>query len=124
MKYAAVLFQFLLGTWAVSLRGDQDPCSGCTIGLSLSYQKGARDHGDPCAERNSAGLVSDAPGQKKDVSCCVRKQKHDRCMKCITMDCQYKTCNVNKKYYSEYEHVERAKQWTVAAYEKHDDEAM
>lgn len=72
-------------------------------------------HGNPCAETNEAGLVSDGPGTKKDVSCCLKKEKHDRCMECKSMDCQYKTCNVNKQYYSHYGSIEEAKKWTKEA---------
>merc|ERR1719316_1463738 len=79
----------------------QDPCAGCDESLAQAYQTCAREYGNPCAERNEAGLVSSGPGTKKDVSCCLKKEKHDRCLSCKTMDCSFKTCNVNKKYYSE-----------------------
>ena len=59
-------------------------------------------HGNPCAETNEAGIVGSGPGQKKDISCCMKKEKHDRCLQCSSMDCAHKTCNVNKKYYSTY----------------------
>merc|ERR1719445_1208819 len=120
----AVFASLIASVSAVTLRGEQDPCTGCTTGLAESYQKCARDHGDPCAERNSAGIVSDAPGTKKDITCCTRKEKHDRCMSCKSMDCQYKTCNVNKDYYSTYDNVQEAKKWTKEAYEKWDKKSM
>merc|ERR1719445_1204881 len=116
----AVFASLIASVSAVTLRGEQDPCAGCNTGLAERYQKCARDHGDPCAERNSAGIVGSGPGTKKDVSCCVRKQKHDRCMHCKSMDCQYKTCNVNKNYYSERATVEEDKTKTKEAYEKWD----
>ena len=78
----------------------QDPCAGCTEGLSQTYQACAMKHGNPCAETNSAGLVSSGPGTKKDIGCCMKKEKHDRCLKCAGMDCAHGTCKVNKKYYS------------------------
>ena len=28
----------------------------------------------------------------------MKKEKHDRCMQCKTMDCSHGTCTVNKKY--------------------------
>merc|ERR1719174_3463739 len=67
-----------------------------------AYQTCAMKHGNPCAEMNAAGIVGSGPGQKKDVSCCMKKEKHDRCLQCASMDCAHKTCNVNKKYYSTY----------------------
>merc|ERR1719263_199849 len=85
----------------------QDPCAGCDTTLALAYQKCAMVHGNPCAEKDAAGLVISGPGQKKDVACCMKKEKHDRCMQCATMDCAYKTCNVNKKYYNTYTTVEK-----------------
>merc|ERR1719390_615344 len=106
----------------VSLR--QDPCRGCDDNLSQAYQMCARDHGNPCAETNEAGIVGSGPGTKKDVSCCMKKQKHDTCMKCSSMDCAYKTCNVNKDYYREYDAIEEAKTKTKEAYKKYDDKAM
>jgi hypothetical protein len=78
----------------------QDPCAGCDESLAEAYQKCAMAHGNPCAERNEAGIVTAGPGAKKDISCCLKKEKHDRCLECSSMDCAYKTCNVNKKYYS------------------------
>jgi len=78
----------------------QDPCAGCTEGLSQSYQSCAMKHGNPCAETNSAGLVTSGPGTKKDIGCCMKKEKHDRCLECKGMDCAHGTCKVNKKYYS------------------------
>merc|ERR1740121_1385627 len=80
---------------------EQDPCAGCTEALSQAYQTCAMKYGNPCAETSNAGLVIEGEGTKKDVSCCMKKEKHDRCMTCKTMDCSYKTCNVNKAYYSE-----------------------
>merc|ERR1719213_453892 len=85
----------------------QDPCAGCDESLAEAYQKCAMAHGNPCAERNEAGIVSAGPGVKKDISCCLKKEKHDRCLECSSMDCAYKTCNVNKKYYNTYTIVEK-----------------
>mmetsp|Transcript_24164 Transcript_24164/g.56173 ORF Transcript_24164/g.56173 Transcript_24164/m.56173 type:complete len:121 (+) Transcript_24164:93-455(+) len=79
---------------AFSSQADQDPCAGCDITLAEKYQRCALEHGLPCTKGPD--------GQKKDVSCCLTKEKHDRCLTCKSMDCQYKTCNVNKKYYSEH----------------------
>jgi len=81
---------------------EQDPCAGCTTGLAQSYQACASKHGNPCAETNAAGIVGSGPGQKKDVGCCMKKEKHDRCVSCSSMDCAHGTCNVNKKYYNTY----------------------
>lgn len=71
--------------------------------MAQAYQTCAKEHGDPCAELNDAGLVGSGPGTKKDVSCCMKKEKHNRCLQCTTLDCSYETCSkhVNKKYYSE-----------------------
>uniref|UniRef100_A0A7S3M7B1 Uncharacterized protein n=1 Tax=Spumella elongata TaxID=89044 RepID=A0A7S3M7B1_9STRA len=102
----------------------QDPCAGCDEGLSLAYQSCARDFGNPCAETNEAGIVGAGPGTKKDVSCCLKKDKHDRCMQCKSMDCQFATCHTNKRYYSERTLVMEDKTKTKEAYESHDAKAM
>jgi len=81
---------------------EQDPCAGCTTGVAQSYQACASKHGNPCAETNAAGIVGSGPGQKKDIGCCMKKEKHDRCVSCSSMDCAHGTCNVNKKYYNTY----------------------
>jgi len=81
---------------------EQDPCAGCTTGLAQAYQTCAMKHGNPCAETNAAGIVGTGPGQKKDIGCCMKKEKHDRCLACSAMDCAHNTCNVNKKYYKTY----------------------
>merc|ERR1719460_1013323 len=109
---------------AAGLSLKQDPCAGCNEALSLKYQGCARDHGNPCAERNAAGLVSDAEGTKKDVKCCLVKEKHDRCMECRSMNCAYKTCNVNDRYYREHATVMKEKASTKEAYAKYDQKAM
>merc|ERR1719235_3063239 len=96
-----------LRAMAVSVRGAQDPCAVCDESLAQAYQTCAKDYGNPCAETNDKGLVSSGAGTKKDVSCCLKKEKHDRCLSCKTMDCSFKTCNVNKKYYSERELSEK-----------------
>merc|ERR1719223_84836 len=97
----------------------QDPCADCTTDGAISYQKCAKEFGNPCAEEDERGLVSDAPGTKKDVGCCLKKEKHDRCLKCKTMDCKFDTCKVNKKYYNEYADIEaenkRDKNWDQKA---------
>merc|ERR1719311_1536630 len=79
----------------------QNPCAGCDEALAEAYQKCAMAHGNPCAETNEAGLVISGPGAKKDISCCMKKEKHDRCQTCSTQDCAHGTCKVNKKYYNE-----------------------
>merc|ERR1740130_676253 len=79
----------------------QDPCAGCSEGLTENYQKCAMVHGNPCAETNKAGIVGSGPGTKKDIGCCMKKEKHDRCLQCSSMDCAHGTCNVNKKYYNQ-----------------------
>jgi len=81
---------------------EQDPCAGCTTGLAQSYQACASKHGNPCAETNAAGIVGSGPGKKKDIGCCMKKEKHDRCLSCASKDCAHGTCNVNKKYYNTY----------------------
>merc|ERR1719483_287597 len=86
--------------FASALNVQQEPCAGCDEGVAQKYQKCAGVHGDPCAEVNSAGLVTGGQGTKKDVSCCMTKEKHNRCLTCKSMDCQFKTCNTNKNYYS------------------------
>mmetsp|Transcript_41294 Transcript_41294/g.62400 ORF Transcript_41294/g.62400 Transcript_41294/m.62400 type:complete len:134 (+) Transcript_41294:35-436(+) len=108
----------------LALSIQQDPCAGCDETLSLAYQACAKTYGNPCAETNEAGIVSKGAGTKKDVSCCLKKEKHDRCLQCKTMDCQYATCNVNKKYYSERSSVVDAKTKTKEAYSEHDAKAM
>eukprot|EP00445_Apocalathium_hangoei_P040688 CAMPEP_0203966280 /NCGR_PEP_ID=MMETSP0359-20131031/95565_1 /ASSEMBLY_ACC=CAM_ASM_000338 /TAXON_ID=268821 /ORGANISM="Scrippsiella Hangoei, Strain SHTV-5" /LENGTH=130 /DNA_ID=CAMNT_0050903605 /DNA_START=51 /DNA_END=443 /DNA_ORIENTATION=+ len=123
MKLSAVV----LGVAAIAgtaLALKQDPCAGCDEGLALAYQMCAREHGDPCTELNGAGILSSGPGTKKDVGCCMKKEKHDRCLQCKSMDCAFKTCNVNKQYYSERTLVMDAKTKTKEAYESHDAKAM
>ena len=106
MKSALALFSLVLQLpqgAALNVRGGQDPCAGCDESLAQAYQTCAKEYGNPCAETNEAGLVGSGAGKKKDVSCCLKKQKHDRCLGCKSMDCAHQTCNVNKKYYSERE---------------------
>ena len=93
--------KFILATLAVVASASvlkQDPCAGCTEELTQAYQTCASKHGNPCAETNSAGLVTSGPGQKKDIGCCMKAEKHARCSKCAGMDCAHGTCKVNKKY--------------------------
>merc|ERR1719487_2878624 len=104
MQTAFVLALLFAG--ASALEQEQDPCAGCTNDAAQAYQKCAMQYGNPCAETNEAGLVIKGAGKKKDVSCCMKKEKHDRCMECKSMDCAFDTCNVNKKYYSEYSDID------------------
>merc|ERR1719498_884565 len=97
---------------------EQDPCAGCDESLAYSYQVCAKDHGNPCAETNDAGIVISGAGTKKDIGCCLKKEKHDRCLQCKTMDCSFKTCNVNKKYYSERTMEEDITGWDKKAMKK------
>merc|ERR1719387_3229073 len=100
MKALVLLMAAALARGAL-LESEQDPCAGCDEALAYSYQACAKDFGNPCAERNEAGLVTGEQGTKKDVSCCLKKEKHDRCLECKSMDCAHNTCNVNKEYYAE-----------------------
>merc|ERR1712107_190642 len=84
---------------------EQDPCAGCNTDLAYAHQVCAGKYGNACAERDSKGLVTGGPGVKKDEHCCNQRTKHNTCLECKTMDCQYDTCNVNKKYYSTYTKV-------------------
>merc|ERR1719389_716190 len=97
----------------------QDPCAGCDESLAYSYQKCAMAHGDPCQELGGDGLITSGQGTKKDVSCCLKKEKHARCLQCKSMDCAHGTCNVNKDYYSKYSSIEaenkRDKNWDKKA---------
>merc|ERR1719487_724251 len=88
----------------------QDPCANCNEQHALKFQKCILEHGNPCAEYNEAGIVTKV-GTKKDVGCCLVKEKHSRCLKCKTMDCAHNTCKVNKHYYAERTtvHAEAAK---------------
>ena len=73
--------KFIVAVLAVAANAsflEQDPCAGCDTALAQSYQKCAMQHGNPCAETNEAGIVGSGPGQKKDVGCCMKKEKHDR----------------------------------------------
>mmetsp|Transcript_74764 Transcript_74764/g.189764 ORF Transcript_74764/g.189764 Transcript_74764/m.189764 type:complete len:129 (+) Transcript_74764:75-461(+) len=115
---------FGIGFAALAAALKQDPCAGCDESLSLAYQSCAREYGNPCAETNQAGLVASGPGTKKDVGCCLKKDKHDRCMQCKSMDCQFATCHTNKRYYSERTLVMEDKTKTKEAYESHDAKAM
>merc|ERR1719378_693064 len=103
MKMALKLCSALSMAMAAALQVGQDPCAGCTEELAITYQKCAMEFGDPCAEVNEAGLVSNEPGTKKDVSCCMKKEKHNRCLECNGMDCSFDTCSphMNQKYYME-----------------------
>mmetsp|Transcript_49078 Transcript_49078/g.110041 ORF Transcript_49078/g.110041 Transcript_49078/m.110041 type:complete len:121 (-) Transcript_49078:73-435(-) len=86
--------QFIQFGASLSIESEQDPCTGCDLTLAEKYQRCALEHGLPCSKG--------ADGQKKDYGCCLAKEKHERCLQCKSMDCQYKTCNVNKKYYAEH----------------------
>merc|ERR1719498_650285 len=94
---------------------EQDPCAGCDESLAYAYQVCAKDHGNPCAETNDAGIVIAGEGTKKDVGCCMKKEKHNKCQKCATMDCSFKTCKVNKKYYNERTLAPNHKGWDEKA---------
>eukprot|EP00928_Gymnodinium_smaydae_P013780 TRINITY_DN149_c0_g1_i1.p1 TRINITY_DN149_c0_g1~~TRINITY_DN149_c0_g1_i1.p1 ORF type:complete len:121 (-),score=45.33 TRINITY_DN149_c0_g1_i1:77-439(-) len=96
----------------------QDPCAGCDESLAYSYQKCAMQHGDPCKELGGDGLVTAGQGTKKDVGCCMKKEKHARCLQCKSMDCAHNTCNVNKKYYSERFMEKEDKDWDKKAMKK------
>jgi len=97
----------LIGKLTARALLQQDPCAGCDTGLAQAYQTCAMKHGNPCAETNAAGIVGSGPGQKKDIGCCMKKEKHDRCLQCKSMDCAHGTCKVNKKYYSTYTVAEK-----------------
>merc|ERR1719327_1623851 len=93
--------KFCILVLAIGLRHlglKQDPCAGCDDELS-------KDFGNPCALAHTATGAKNTEGAKKDYGCCLKKEKHDRCMQCKSMDCSYDTCNVNKHYYSTYEHA-------------------
>ena len=78
-----VAMKFIVAVLAVAANAsflEQDPCAGCDTALAQNYQKCAMQHGNPCAETNAAGIVGSGPGQKKDVGCCLKKEKHDRCL--------------------------------------------
>jgi len=59
----------------------------------------------PKYEKETVTTLAGGEGKKKDVRCCMVKDKHAACLKCKAMDCSYDTCDkfVNKKYYSERE---------------------
>ena len=113
---------------AFALLGSQDPCAGCDEGLALEYQKCTGAHGNPCALVGTADnakeswqvgqVVEGGLGKKKDVGCCLKKEKHDRCMQCKSMDCSHNTCTVNKKYYSERKMEEDTTGWEDKAKEE------
>merc|ERR1719329_1658959 len=119
MKFAAAIVAFTAAAANAAFL-EQDPCAGCDTALAQSYQVCAMKHGNPCAEHNENGIVSGGPGQKKDISCCMKKEKHDRCLQCSSMDCAHKTCNVNKKYYNTYTMSEKLDDKKAMKKEKHD----
>mmetsp|Transcript_116469 Transcript_116469/g.336437 ORF Transcript_116469/g.336437 Transcript_116469/m.336437 type:complete len:131 (-) Transcript_116469:59-451(-) len=123
MKFATVVTAVLLASVS-ALTVEQDPCAGCDEGLAQAHQECVLAHGNACAERGEGGIVGSGPGTKKDVGCCLKKQKHTRCLECKSMDCEFKTCNVNKKYYSERTLTMKAKESTKEAYTKFDKKAM
>merc|ERR1719253_136404 len=104
MKLILAILAAAVSSNALVFKQDAPPpgCAGCTESAVQSYQICASKHGDPCAEVGSTGLVGAAPGTKKDVGCCMKKEKHDRCVRCATIDCGHKTCTVNKKYNNEH----------------------
>merc|ERR1719281_551347 len=73
----------------------QDPCAGCDEGTALKHQVCAKEYGNACKK--------DAAGNKADISCCMRTEKHKRCLECSSMDCSHNSCaaHVNQKYYRE-----------------------
>merc|ERR1719258_144080 len=100
MKFSLCILVAAFGLRHLNLK--QDPCAGCTDELSQAYQACAKDFGNPCALELSKSGSKNTDGIKKDYGCCMKKEKHDRCIQCKTMDCSHGTCNVNKKYYSSY----------------------
>merc|ERR550514_1953905 len=116
MKLALVSSCLLLALSGVSgVEFTQDPCANCDEELAIKFQKCARDHGNPCAETNEDGLVTGKPGTKKDVGCCMKREKHHRCLQCKGMDCSHNTCKVNKKYYAERQQGEDHTGWEAEA---------
>merc|ERR1719230_64905 len=104
----------------------QDPCAGCDEALAIRYQTCVSEVGNACAEVNDKGLVTGEEGKKKDYGCCLKKQKHERCLKCNAMDCSHDSCSphMNQIYYRERTKDMEDKEKTKAAYEKHDAKAM
>merc|ERR1719436_1415934 len=101
------------------LRMQQDPCAGCDNDLAQAYQTCMLLPRHPCTERDAAGIAVEGEGTKDDIGCCMKVEKHNRCLECKTMDCAYKTCKRNVKYYSEYTITEnenkRDKKWDEKA---------
>merc|ERR550537_1471869 len=95
---------------AVVIGLKQDPCAGCDEITALKFQKCAGEFGDPCAELDEDGLVTNK-GKKRDTSCCLKKEKHNRCLKCAGKDCEHGTCTVNKHYYKERSQSNSDKGW-------------
>merc|ERR1719213_623993 len=57
----------------------------------------------PKYEKEKVTVKAEGEGKKKDVRCCMVKEKHAACLKCNSMDCSFGTCDefVNQKYYHE-----------------------
>ena len=56
--------------------------------------------GNPCAlELNDKG-AKNTDGKKKDYGCCLKKEKHDRCLQCKSMDCSHDTCKAKLSFTS------------------------
>merc|ERR1719198_1945884 len=120
---AAVLLLLIATPQVASLK--QDPCAACDETLAQRYQQCVHDYGNPCAEENEKGLVVET-GKKRDYGCCLKKEKHERCLKCNGMDCSHDSCSphMNQDYYGERAKDMADKEKTKAAYKKSDAKAM
>merc|ERR1719335_786800 len=98
----------------------QDPCANCDEDLAIAYQRCAMEHGNPCALVGQADTAEEGwmAGQVVEGGLGLKKEKHDRCMQCKSMDCSHDTCTVNKKYYSERKMDDTDPDWADKAKEE------
>merc|ERR1719409_760852 len=47
----------------------------------------------PKYEKETVTVKAAGEGKKKDVRCCMVKEKHEKCLKCKAMDCSHGTCD-------------------------------
>merc|ERR1719254_379988 len=115
----SMLVLFSVSPRILGLELRQDPCTGCNNELAQAYQTCMLNEKHPCTERDAEGIKVEGQGTKLDYGCCLKVEKHNTCLQCKSMDCAYKTCNRNAKYYNEYTIIEREnvrdKEWDKKA---------
>ena len=73
--FVLVVALVLVSACALSLKQEQDPCSGCSMPHLQSYQE--------CMVKNPVAPCRKQPnGVSTDNHCCLVQEKHKRCQGC------------------------------------------